>query len=117
MGGIHPSCLCMQATTQPATGTQGLWCVYRCFKTKSGLPPPPHLPTNNLPLPPLPPLQVCLLGCGVSTGWGAVFNTAKVQPGTTVAVFGLGAVGLAVIEAAKVRGGGEAPGGINIWSA
>lgn len=58
-------------------------------------------------LPRLSPLccaQVCLLGCGVSTGWGAVFNTAKVQPGTTVAVFGLGAVGLAVIEAAKVRG-------------
>lgn len=45
--------------------------------------------------------KVCLLGCGVSTGWGAVFNTAKVKPNTTVAVFGLGAVGLAVIEAAK----------------
>lgn len=40
----------------------------------------------------------------MSTGWGAVFNTAKVQPGTTVAVFGLGAVGLAVIEAAKRAG-------------
>ena len=44
--------------------------------------------------------KVCLLGCGVSTGWGAVLNTAKVQPGNTVAVFGLGAVGLACIEAA-----------------
>ena len=40
----------------------------------------------------------------MSTGWGAVYNTAKVQPGTTVAVFGLGAVGLAVIEAAKRAG-------------
>jgi S-(hydroxymethyl)glutathione dehydrogenase/alcohol dehydrogenase len=48
--------------------------------------------------------QVCLLGCGVATGWGAVLNTAKVQPGTSVAVFGLGAVGLAVIEAAKRAG-------------
>jgi len=48
--------------------------------------------------------KVCLLGCGVSTGWGAVFNTARVKPGTTVAVFGLGAVGLAVIEAAKKAG-------------
>ncbi len=48
--------------------------------------------------------KVCLLGCGVSTGWGAVFNTAKVKPGSTVAVFGLGAVGLAVIEAAKRAG-------------
>eukprot|EP00198_Chlamydomonas_reinhardtii_P004598 XP_001693934.1 formaldehyde dehydrogenase [Chlamydomonas reinhardtii] len=48
--------------------------------------------------------KVCLLGCGVSTGWGAVFNTAKVTAGSTVAVFGLGAVGLAVIEAAKRAG-------------
>lgn len=48
--------------------------------------------------------RACLLGCGVATGWGAVQNTAKVQPGQTVAVFGLGAVGLAVIEAAKQAG-------------
>lgn len=48
--------------------------------------------------------KICLLGCGVSTGWGAVYNTCKVQPGTSVAVFGLGAVGLAVIEAAKKAG-------------
>jgi Zn-dependent alcohol dehydrogenase len=40
---------------------------------------------------------MCMLGCGVSTGWGAVFNTCKVSPGSSVAVFGLGAVGLAVI--------------------
>jgi S-(hydroxymethyl)glutathione dehydrogenase/alcohol dehydrogenase len=48
--------------------------------------------------------KICLLGCGVSTGWGAVYNTCNVQPGTSVAVFGLGAVGLAVIEAAKKAG-------------
>jgi len=48
--------------------------------------------------------KCCMLGCGVSTGWGAVFNTCKVQPQTTVAVFGLGAVGLAVIQAAKMAG-------------
>jgi len=42
--------------------------------------------------------KVCLLGCGISTGWGAVWNTAKVEPGATAAVFGLGAVGLSVIE-------------------
>mmetsp|Transcript_18648 Transcript_18648/g.52425 ORF Transcript_18648/g.52425 Transcript_18648/m.52425 type:complete len:325 (-) Transcript_18648:261-1235(-) len=48
--------------------------------------------------------KVSLLGCGVSTGWGAVDNTAKVKPGSTVAVFGLGAVGLAVIERAKKAG-------------
>merc|ERR1712226_1789972 len=44
--------------------------------------------------------KVALLGCGIATGWGAVHNTAKVHEGASVAVFGLGAVGLAVIEAA-----------------
>merc|ERR1719397_1371327 len=48
--------------------------------------------------------KMCLLGCGVATGWGAVFNNTKVEPGTTVAVFGLGALGLSVIQAAKVAG-------------
>ncbi len=45
--------------------------------------------------------QVCLLGCGVTTGLGAVKNTAKVQEGDTVAVFGLGGIGLAVIQGAR----------------
>lgn len=45
--------------------------------------------------------EVCLLGCGVTTGLGAVKNTAKVQPGDSVAVFGLGGIGLAVIQGAK----------------
>ncbi|TYH66204.1 hypothetical protein E1A91_D06G100000v1 [Gossypium mustelinum] len=40
--------------------------------------------------------KVCLLGCGVPTGLGAVWNTAKVEPGAIVAIFGLGTVGLAV---------------------
>lgn len=43
---------------------------------------------------------VCLLACGVTTGRGAVLNTAKVEEGSTVAVFGLGAVGLAAVQAA-----------------
>jgi S-(hydroxymethyl)glutathione dehydrogenase / alcohol dehydrogenase len=42
--------------------------------------------------------KVCLFGCGVSTGLGAVWNTCNVEAGTTVAVFGLGAVGLACIQ-------------------
>ena len=46
------------------------------------------------------PEHTCLLGCGVTTGIGAVHNTAKVQEGDTVAVFGLGAIGLAVIQGA-----------------
>lgn len=50
---------------------------------------------------PTAPLEkVCLLGCGVTTGIGAVHNTAKVKPGDTVAVFGLGGIGLAVIQGA-----------------
>ena len=44
--------------------------------------------------------KVCLLGCGITTGIGAVLNTAKVQPGSTVAVFGLGCIGLSVIQGA-----------------
>ena len=50
------------------------------------------------------PEQVCLLGCGVTTGLGAVKNTAKVQKGDTVAVFGLGGIGLAVVQGAKLAG-------------
>ncbi|KAM7404063.1 hypothetical protein PAMA_004470 [Pampus argenteus] len=48
--------------------------------------------------------KVCLLGCGVSTGFGAAVNTAKVEPGSTCAVFGLGAVGLAAVMGCKVAG-------------
>lgn len=44
--------------------------------------------------------KVCLLGCGISTGIGAVLNTAKVEPGSTIAVFGLGGIGLSVIQGA-----------------
>ncbi len=54
---------------------------------------------------PTAPLEkVCLLGCGVTTGIGAVHKTAKVQAGDTVAVFGLGGIGLAVIQGAKQAG-------------
>ena len=44
--------------------------------------------------------KVCLLGCGITTGIGAVLNTAKVEPGANVAVFGLGGIGLSVIQGA-----------------
>ncbi len=51
---------------------------------------------------PAAPLEkMCLLGCGVTTGIGAVHNTAKVKQGDTVAVFGLGGIGLAVIQGAR----------------
>ncbi|XP_077104071.1 alcohol dehydrogenase class-3-like [Siphateles boraxobius] len=45
--------------------------------------------------------KVCLLGCGVSTGYGAAVNTANVESGSTCAVFGLGAVGLAAVMGCK----------------
>ena len=48
----------------------------------------------------MPLNKACLFGCGVSTGLGAVWNTCKVEEGSSVAVFGLGAVGLAVVQAA-----------------
>ncbi|KAJ7991056.1 hypothetical protein DPEC_G00293280 [Dallia pectoralis] len=48
--------------------------------------------------------KVCLLGCGVATGYGAAINTAKVEPGSTCAVFGLGAVGLAAVMGCKNAG-------------
>ncbi len=48
--------------------------------------------------------EVCLLGCGVTTGMGAVVNTAKVEPGSSVAVFGLGGIGLSAIIGAVMAG-------------
>src|SRR5476649_2079887 len=48
--------------------------------------------------------KVCYIGCGVTTGIGAVINTAKVQPGSNVVVFGLGGIGLNVIQGARLAG-------------
>ena len=48
--------------------------------------------------------KVCLLGCGVTTGIGAVVHTAKVEPGACVAVFGLGGIGLSVVQGAVMAG-------------
>jgi S-(hydroxymethyl)glutathione dehydrogenase/alcohol dehydrogenase len=51
--------------------------------------------------------KVCLLGCGITTGIGAVLNTAKVTPGSTVAVFGLGGIGLSVIQGVVIAKAGR----------
>ena len=48
--------------------------------------------------------KICYIGCGVSTGIGAVINTAKVEPGANVVVFGLGGIGLNVIQGARMVG-------------
>jgi S-(hydroxymethyl)glutathione dehydrogenase/alcohol dehydrogenase len=57
--------------------------------------------------PAAPHEKVCLLGCGVTTGLGAVKNAARVQRGDNVAVFGLGGIGLAVIQGAQLAGAGR----------
>jgi S-(hydroxymethyl)glutathione dehydrogenase / alcohol dehydrogenase len=54
--------------------------------------------------------KVCYIGCGVTTGIGAVINTAKVEPGATVVVFGLGGIGLNVIQAARMVGASQIVG-------
>jgi len=51
--------------------------------------------------------RVCLLGCGITTGYGAAVKTAQVEKGSNVAVFGLGAVGLSVVQGAKACGAGR----------
>jgi len=51
--------------------------------------------------------KVCLLGCGVTTGIGAVLKTAKVEPGASVAVFGLGGIGLSVVQGAVMAKAGR----------
>src|SRR5687768_15665968 len=48
--------------------------------------------------------KVCYVGCGVTTGVGAVINTAKVEPGANVVVFGLGGIGLNVVQGARIAG-------------
>jgi S-(hydroxymethyl)glutathione dehydrogenase/alcohol dehydrogenase len=60
---------------------------------------------NLIKIDPKIPLEcAALVGCGVTTGVGAVFNTAKVAPGSSVAVFGCGGVGLSVIQGARIAG-------------
>ena len=51
--------------------------------------------------------RAALIGCGVTTGVGAVINTAKVEPGATVAVIGCGGVGLSAIQGAAIAGAGR----------
>ena len=54
--------------------------------------------------------KVCYIGCGVTTGIGAVINTAKVEPGANVVVFGLGGIGLNVIQGARIAGANKIVG-------
>lgn len=92
-------------------------CLVQCLlspilnNTRQPCSPPEYTVVHEVSVakinPEAPLEKVCLLGCGVATGWGAVYNTAEVKPGQSVAVFGLGSVGLAVIEAAQRAGATE----------
>ncbi len=63
---------------------------------------------NLIKIDPKIPLEcAALVGCGVTTGVGAVFNTAKVAPGSSVVVFGCGGVGLSAIQGARIAGAGR----------
>ncbi len=61
-----------------------------------------------VPIPADVPLDViCLAGCGVTTGLGAIFNVAEVQPGESVAIVGCGGVGLSAVQGARIAGAGQ----------
>ena len=51
--------------------------------------------------------RAALIGCGVTTGVGAVFKTARIEPGSTVAVFGAGGIGLSAVQGARIAGAGR----------
>ena len=67
--------------------------------------------TSDMPLE-----KAALLGCGVTTGLGAVFNTAQVRPGEVVAVIGCGGVGLSAIQAARISGANPSHAGCIVRS-
>ena len=61
--------------------------------------------TGAIPVPPDTPLDIaCVIGCAVQTGVGAVLNTAKVEEGATVLVMGLGGIGMAIVQGARLAG-------------
>ena len=61
--------------------------------------------TGAIKVDPETPLEIaCVIGCAMQTGVGAVFNTAKVEPGDTVLVLGLGGVGIAIVQGARIAG-------------
>jgi S-(hydroxymethyl)glutathione dehydrogenase / alcohol dehydrogenase len=55
----------------------------------------------------LPEEQLCLIGCGVNTGMGAVFNRAHLVPGDTIAIIGCGGIGLCAVQAARISGASQ----------
>ena len=85
-------------TRDGAVLTGVLWCGTLATHTVVTAPQVVRMP-DGIPL-----SRACLLGCGVSTGVGAALQTAKVWPGATVAVIGLGGIGLAALQGARIAG-------------
>ena len=81
-----------QATTIPTIMGLGTFATHTVVAALQAVPIPREVP----------PAQACLIGCGVMTGVGAALYTAEVRPGSTVAVFGSGAVGTSVIQGARL---------------
>lgn len=79
------------ATLSPALGI-GTFCTHTVVAARQAVPVSTECP----------PVQACLIGCGVMTGIGAVLYTASVRRGSTVAVFGCGGVGASVIQGARI---------------
>lgn len=75
-----------------AVGGVGTFCTYTVVNAAQAIPVPRGIP----------PAQASLIGCGVMTGIGAVFYTAGVRPGSTVAIFGCGGVGDSVVQGARL---------------
>ena len=91
-----------RAPNRTARCSPGSWTAARSRPTPSSREP------QVVPMPDALALsRACLLGCGVSTGVGAALQTAKVWPGATVAVIGLGGIGLAALQGAKIAGAGR----------
>jgi S-(hydroxymethyl)glutathione dehydrogenase/alcohol dehydrogenase len=90
-----------------ATDTAGT-ALFTCMGVSSFATATNCLARAVVPIDPAIPLEIAsLIGCGVATGAGAALNTAPVEHGSAVAVFGLGGVGLASLMAAKVRGAAD----------
>lgn len=70
------------------------FCEYTTVSTESAIKVPPDTPLE----------KACLLGCGVGTGWGASVNTAKIRPGDTVIVMGIGGIGANAVQGASHAG-------------
>jgi S-(hydroxymethyl)glutathione dehydrogenase / alcohol dehydrogenase len=94
----------LAATHRPATGQDVLtYCAIGTFADRQNVPAPAAIPMPDG----TPPDVAALIGCCVTTGVGAAIKTAEVRPGSTVAIIGLGGVGLSVVMGAAIAGAGR----------